>query len=553
MGVLKEIKGNYTSRYIVFFLFGILFYLLNRFSPFINDDFYYAFIMEDLHSLEGGGRRPITSFGDVIDSNLWAYHNQNGRFLVHVVVQTLCGLVNIEIFRLLNSILFVFLLIGICKLIRKEYQTKSTDIFIVNIALYLLIPLMGVTFLGNISCAVNYLWVSCATVWFIILWQSFISNIRRTKIQVLGACIYALICGSLQESFSVGISAYLVLYFCFKYKTINSQVFNILVFYVIGSVIVVFAPANFMRLASEGASADIMSYVLRIIRVALSLRAFWVFVVLFIVYFSFIRNEAISFLKKNQFLCISAGVNIIFAAIIAFTGKHQLVSIELFCIVLLVKLLYSFCWKCLLPRYLWICVLAFILFMILYVPVYFYREKVYNAYEIAVNSSLKVKNHEIIAEEYENICVTNNWFIVNYCRRDTFYKFNRVGLSLYRSNGEDPNLILSVLPASKKEIKNICSEENEISEYVYRRSFDKFYVIKLSKSIELKDIVVESYIEPGIIGKYLYKMIDVKNRKVTKTYEKYDVSNCNQFDDDDNCYIIINPIDPISDLRVRFN
>lgn len=546
----KRINCFYISRPILFLFFGILFYLLNRFSPFINDDFYYTFIMDNYHCGLNSIRRPINSFFDVIESNYWAYQNINGRFITHVIVQSLCGLVSFDIFPILNSVIYTFLLVGICKLIGKMYHIKSTDIFIVNIALLLLIPLMGVTFLGNISCAVNYLWVSCATIWFIIIWQSFINSVNKTTIQVIGACIYSLVCGSLQESFSVGISAYLLLYCCINYKKINIHALCILIFYVIGSSIVVFAPSNFIRLSSEGASSDVISYVLRIIRVALSLRAFWLFVVSFVVYLYYKRNEARNFILRNQLLFISACVNIIFAAIIAFTGKHQLVSIELFSIILLVKLMFS-----LSPSLMNLKnnILCLSLFMTLYIPIYIYREKVSDSYEIVLNNSLNVVNNEIVAEEYENICVTNNWFIVNYCRRDTFNKFNRVGLSLYRTDGKNPNLIRSVLPASKNEIKSICSKEYEISEHVYRRFSYNFYVIKLSNNIELKNIVVESYIEPGYIGKYLYKLIDVKSQKTTKTYAKYDVSNCNQFKDDDNRYIIINPIDPISDLRVRCN
>lgn len=539
------------NRIILFIVFFIIFFLLNRFSPFINDDFYYAFIMED-----GFGNsithKPIESFNDILASQTWAYHNHNGRFIVHSLVQLFCSQNLISTFRILNSLLFIFLLIGICKIVRKNCLNNNLDIFITGLLLFLFIPMMGTSFLGNISCAINYLWTSCAIIWFIILWEFCIEKEIHSKLTLLLACIYSLFCGALQESFSIGISAALLLYCIINYYKVNKQTLFICILFVLGCCFVTFAPANFSRLASDESSGfEIMNYILRLVRVALSLRVFWI-LNLSLIILSFIKkHEILSFIRHNFVLITATNVNILFAIIIACTGKHQLVSIELFSIILLTKLILSYWRNELFKHYYLICISCCLILTLLYIPIYFYRQQIYNAYTIALNRAKAPYNQEIIAEEYEKLCTSSNWFIEHYARKDNFYKYNRVGLSLYITNGKDCNHISSVLPLSRDKIKEICTETNKTAEYIYKNSKHNFHVIRLPQDVILENTIIESFIEPGRIGKFIYSLLNIKNKGAAKTWHKSSAINCNRFQEDGFHYIIYSTSTPISDLRVK--
>ena len=89
------------SRAIFFIIIGVAFYLQDSFSLFIIDDYMYAF--------KYGTYEPIRTLKDIFESQCDHYMQLNGRFLVHCVVQLFCGILGIEWFRIINTIMFVLL------------------------------------------------------------------------------------------------------------------------------------------------------------------------------------------------------------------------------------------------------------------------------------------------------------------------------------------------------------------------------------------------------------------------------------------------------------
>jgi hypothetical protein len=67
---------------LLYTIIFIAFYLLNRFSPFIADDFFYAFVMQE--GFPGNSYFiPIENLSDILKSQAYAYLNYNGRVFVH--------------------------------------------------------------------------------------------------------------------------------------------------------------------------------------------------------------------------------------------------------------------------------------------------------------------------------------------------------------------------------------------------------------------------------------------------------------------------------------
>ena len=91
---MRQLLILFKKHYIIFFIIGICFYLLNQFSPFISDDYFYTFIK--------GSKRPIESLNDAIKSQMYDYFHYNGRFIIHVIIQYYCGVLGIQIFQIIS-------------------------------------------------------------------------------------------------------------------------------------------------------------------------------------------------------------------------------------------------------------------------------------------------------------------------------------------------------------------------------------------------------------------------------------------------------------------
>lgn len=543
-----KIKKSLSSQILYFIVFGFLFYLLNRFSPFINDDYYYVYIMKD--GFFGNGiYEPIKNFRDIIQSQIWAYHNHNGRFIIHTIVQAFCGIWGKHSFQIVNSLIFVFLHIGFCKAISNLRNSKLIEPISFLFILFFT-PLIGITFLGNISCSVNYLWSSCAIVWYILLIQNKKWNFNGNYIRLLFVGIVSFICGALQESFSIGIVGALGLFVLLSKFKIEKTKYILILSFVLGCSILVFAPGNFVRLGQEK-SCSITDFILRLIRVCLSLRAFWLFLLLIVTYYIKKREETIKFLKTNYLLIVSACINIIFCVFIAITGKHQLVCIELFFVILSLKLIYEKYYTFISNQQKVISLTLLFLISLLYIPVYYYRMQIYKSHENLMLEAKENVTGEIIAKEYEELCTSENWFVKNFCRKDNYYTYNKIGLSLYLTKGKNPNFVKNVLPETRDYIKNLCVKENLINEYIYKDQYKNFYVAKVPSVLKIEDIKIKSLIEPGFIGRYLYKFIDIK--KGSKSFYISDGNRDNYFEEDGFYYIIHTNSTPVSNCEVIIN
>lgn len=80
----------------VFLLIVLLFWAINMKTQYIGDDVLYQFYYPDVpvqgvpHGVDKD--HPISNICDVVLSQINHYKNINGRMIVHVLVQTFCGL-----------------------------------------------------------------------------------------------------------------------------------------------------------------------------------------------------------------------------------------------------------------------------------------------------------------------------------------------------------------------------------------------------------------------------------------------------------------------------
>ena len=98
---------------IAWFAFAVItFWLLDRYSISVGDDLGYMFSDSSLHKGDG---KLITSIDECFATQVKHYVSTNGRFLVHVTTHFFTAIAGLDIFRIVNSIMFGLLWLSIVK------------------------------------------------------------------------------------------------------------------------------------------------------------------------------------------------------------------------------------------------------------------------------------------------------------------------------------------------------------------------------------------------------------------------------------------------------
>lgn len=464
---------------IFFSLLFIVFYLLDRFSPFIADDYAYKFFYDE----NVGEPRVVNSIMDAVRFQANDYMTHNGRFIVHTLTAYFCGKLGVEWFRIINSFIFVLLVYGILDLIRSEFGKRKIDKYIIAFVLFMLLPCPGMIVFGSIAMCINYLWTACAITYFMILFKSAVErNVNNNKKMKILYFLIALLIGSLQESFSLGISAALFFYYCFHIKKFKGTVFWIVIGFWLGTLIVTFAPGNFVRLNevnnAEGGFglSKLFSHFSEIIFNAK------LFVVLcFCMLVLFIKNKSkfVNFITENAlYFLIILFCSLV--SIIIFSGERQVTCIELFSFILIIKLLFRYYSSIIETNYKLINSFIIILFFLFYVPIYNNRAYAYNMIESLYKKPV-IDKTIVFPEYWEHIRDLNaNYWGRHFTQRlDFSEKWMYSAFSNYLSDGKDSGLVTAILNENKGNmIDNFI--KNNINGCYHNTQY-KYFVIRTLK------------------------------------------------------------------------
>lgn len=485
------------SRAIFFIIIGVAFYLLDRFSLFIIDDYDYAF--------KFGTYERIQSLKDIFVSQFDHYMLRNGRFLVHCVVQLFCGILGIEWFRIINTIMFVLFCATTTRLVCGTWRASIMWYALTSFVIWLFIPRIGFTILGNIACGVNYLWVGVASVAFILLHQK-VADAKLSTGANIGLVVIGVLIGSLQESFSIPISGALFLYYCFNLKKFKGSVVWLVCGYWLGSIALIIAPGNFIRLQKEVSTERIIIVSIR--RFLAIFKDCWLLIVAVISHIVFLCKSRINvrqFISQNILLYMMLLIGLAFTIIIAYTGEHQLFFIGWLVILIMLKLLYAY-WCSANVKIQQIVIVLILLCMI---PMcgytYKYRLKDYILYEQLVDN---------IKESQDGNVISLNWY-ANECRKSKFEKRYASAASFEPKKHltsmfytGDTDHLKNYIPCSLEELELLTANRISISPNIWHLEDYYCYVIKVPTSIPFEQVKIEAT--------YPIEGISKVKRKLTK-------------------------------------
>lgn len=509
-------KVNYKYSNLIFFsLLFLVFYILDRFSPFIADDYAYKFFYDE----NIGGLSIVNSILDAVKFQAHDYMTHNGRFIVHTLTAYFCGKLGVEWFRIINSFIFILLVYGVLNLIRNEFGVRKTDKYIIAFVLFMFLPCPGMIVFGSIAMCINYLWTACAITYFIILFEKVVKrkNACNNAVVKILYFIVALLVGSLQESFSLGISAALFFYYCFHVKELKSSVLWIVIGFWLGTLIVTFAPGNFVRLGevnnAEG-ELSISKLFSHFSEVIFNAKLFVVLCFLMLIFLFRNKSEFVKFVTVNALYFLT----ILFCfliSLIVFSGERQVTCIELFSFILIIKLLFRYCSDIIETNYRLINSFIIVLFILFYIPIYNNRAYAYNMLESLYKKPV-VDNTIVFPEYWEHIRKLNgNYWGSHFTQKlDFSEKWMYSAFSNYLSDGKDSELVTAVLNESKSKIVEGYIKNNV--DGCYNNTKYKYFVIRTPKDAPIT--AFKEYYKPfTFLGKVKSYMLNKKDTNCRNT------------------------------------
>ncbi|MBQ7791727.1 MAG: hypothetical protein IJ377_05515 [Rikenellaceae bacterium] len=486
------------SRAIFFIIIGVAFYLLDRFSLFIIDDYMYAF--------KYGTYEPIRTLKDIFESQCDHYMQLNGRFLVHCVVQLFCGMLGVEWFRIFNTIMFVLFSAMTTRLVCETYRASIMWYTLTAFAIWLFIPRIGFTLLGNIACGVNYLWVGVASVAFILLLQ----KVAESKFSVfanIGLGFVGVLIGSLQESFSIPISGALFLYYCFNFKKFRGSIVWLVCGYWLGAIAMIVAPGNFIRLQKETSSENIIIVSIR--RFFAVFGGYWLLilaVVFHIILWCSNRVKIKQFILQNILFYVMLLIGLTFTIIIAYTGEHQLFFVGWLVILLILRIIYTNWNSVNLKKQQVVIAIIFLSMIPMYVYTYKYRAQEY-VYRELINKEIKESNcGNVLAGEWYSNVVHNKSGLKNRYTAPVMFEPKKPLTSMYYTG--DTEHLKNYIPCPLDELELITNTKSPISPNVWYLEEYYCYVVKVSSTVPIDQVKIEAT--------YPIEGISKLKRKLTK-------------------------------------
>lgn len=325
-------SASMSSRAWLWFLFVAgTFWLLDGFSLSLGDDFGYMFADSANHAADG---LRVSSFSDAVNAQAHQYLTTNGRFAVHVTVMSMLSLVPLWLYRLLNALVFGLLWLFTFRLgfgrIRGWFAPTATLCMI-----WWLIPDAGTIMLSLVSYSVNYMWTATAVLALLLLAPQ-CKDIKRGSFAALA--LFALLCGSLQESFSLPLSVAIVIDSIIGFHKLTRRQFILRILFLIGSAAVIAAPGNFVHFNSGGAFASSsLQHKLISMLGAVAFSSISILAAILLIWPFVSRKNCIGFIVRNRLLLIAIATAILFAAF-TFTAPRQLFAPSLFAVILLCRI-----------------------------------------------------------------------------------------------------------------------------------------------------------------------------------------------------------------------
>lgn len=321
----------------------ICFSISSRLLP-SSDDLFYLFVYDDSNFEDASLLQHIDSWADIARSQTWHYLHVNGRAPIHIAVQAFAGLWGYKVFGIVNALIFALFLFLIVRISFPTPARFNPWAWLATlIALLYLFPgglnsLQGPWF--GIAIGINYLWAG-------VLFIGSILTFNRCRLShaplnlplaiLLGALGF--FTGWSNEAYALPLSGALFFYILFNRRKLNIHTVLMAITLWIGTALLVLAPGTFERAAEHNSHGvtDILTTLAECY-----LKAWPVMICAIIALLAFIskRVDWRQFVTDNYLPVVALLLALPFS-IYAHSGPHSLTAINLLCLIVTIKLVYT--------------------------------------------------------------------------------------------------------------------------------------------------------------------------------------------------------------------
>lgn len=319
---MPTIISNKTDRNIsiaiisiVSLVMGIATYL----TPWFLDDLNYMWSC-------GDGKTLITSFDQVLQSQVTHYFTVNGRFCAHVLVQLFNGILGVGIFAIFNGIMYGALAVSL----RVIAGVKPFDSVRATLTTSLLTLLFFATRLIP-SCQIGYIWAAVITLAFVHIF--FDKHYRNPAIIVLLG-LGSIIAGNFQEAYSIGFAGALIIDWCINVKRYTVKQWVMIIAYGLGTLAICLSPATRNRAETQEIGMDLNLFNFLTLAPAL-------YMLIGVMLWQRFKNKRPikELYKANAFWFNALLVFVLFNLAIGVGSNRQLMGLELCCVVITLRIL----------------------------------------------------------------------------------------------------------------------------------------------------------------------------------------------------------------------
>lgn len=323
--------------YIILLLIitGTFFYLRSVNRNLISDEIIYCYVFsEENGNYCDADVREIKTFSDILESQINHYNVVNGRTIIHTIEQIFSGIVGVDLFYVLNTVVFIFTIILFVKVIFNQMDKYHYWIFTIVAFLYLFPEQANLWVSINLS--LNYLWSLCLCLLLLYYWNKLRFDTINSKFALSLMPVLGFIAGWSHEAFVVPILVVIFIYYCFNYKELSYKIVLLLFPFIVGATILVFAPGNFIKLQNEAYNSYLLT---NLKQNPFMVKLLPIFVVLTLIYLKKRLIKIRPFVKDNYIWIGLFIASLLFVLALGLANGRAYIAVELFSLILIVKLL----------------------------------------------------------------------------------------------------------------------------------------------------------------------------------------------------------------------
>ena len=325
---------DYKSLYFCYLLIiGVIFYSMNYFTPLYSDDWHYNFIY--------GTHDQIHSLKDILYSQYRHYFLYNGRFIPHFFVQLFDSLLGKQVFNVVNALVFVCFLHLLSSSSQNGWKDRFVSLCISSFLIIIIIDAFDDEFLW-MSGACNYLWTGT----FLLLFDRLLYNRNIPSYCSPVLIVFGFLCGWTNEAIVIGFASGYLLMIWYERKRLTSLQIWMLIAFFLGSCFLVFSPGTYHRFEESNIGLSSMgTYFNAYFRTIISMFNLRIFPLLLslITLIGLCKKKCVkNMIADNKFIFISLIISILFIVFTKQGVPRCRFGIELFSLILLLKMLSVF-------------------------------------------------------------------------------------------------------------------------------------------------------------------------------------------------------------------